>query len=272
MTLVKLSILASYLRFFTEKIYIRLAWLQVGLVLAWFVAFMVLMLIACIPLSNYWNSFLQKGCMEEEYRLLPGIYSNAVMDVMILVTPCPALWKLHLPVRDRIVLIVMMCLGFMYGSQISDPLLFFFSLGEGYNVWVWTDLEINLAVICTSIPVLRPFAQKYFPNLGFKSSSAGSRYGNRWGSSNPSNGLGSGGIYKQQTIHQFVRSRQTEDEDDGGSTIALSPAEFPSTKTYPTSPRSYDSRANDVRNPSRSGFRNEPAYNDYQKDRYNNYV
>lgn len=77
------------------------------------------------PLSNYWNSFLQKGCMEEEYRLLPGIYSNAVMDVMILVTPCPALWKLHLPVRDRIVLIGMMCLGFMYGSQISDPLLLF---------------------------------------------------------------------------------------------------------------------------------------------------
>lgn len=48
MTLVKLSILASYLRFFTEKIYIRLAWIQVGLVLAWFVAFMVLMLIACM--------------------------------------------------------------------------------------------------------------------------------------------------------------------------------------------------------------------------------
>ncbi|GBF60139.1 hypothetical protein TMEN_2543 [Trichophyton mentagrophytes] len=281
MTLVKLSILASYLRFFTEKIYIRLAWIQVGLVLAWFVAFMVLMLIACIPLSNYWNSFLQKGCMEEEYRLLPGIYSNAVMDVMILVTPCPALWKLHLPVRDRIVLIGMMCLGFIscVAGCVKSWYMYRTLVGtydvtwEGYNVWVWTDLEINLAVICTSIPVLRPFAQKYFPKLGFKSSNAGSRYGNRWGSSsNPSNGLGSGGIYKHQTIHQFVRSRQTEDEDDGGSTIALSPAEFPTAKTYPTSSGSYDSRSNDVRNPSRSEFRNDPTYNDYQKDRYNNYV
>ncbi|EFQ98136.1 hypothetical protein MGYG_01172 [Nannizzia gypsea CBS 118893] len=282
MSLVKLSILASYLRFFTEKIYIRIAWIQVGLVLAWFITFMVLMLIACIPLTHYWTSFLQEGCMNEEYRLLPAIYSNAVMDVMILLTPCPALWKLHLPLRDRIVLIVMMTLGFIacLAGCIKSFYMYQTLVGtydvtwEGYKVWVWTDLEINLAVICASIPVLRPFVQRYFPNLGFKSNNSSTPYGNRWGSSNRSNGLGSGGIYKQQTIHQTVRSRQTtEDEDDGGSTIALSPSEFPLTKTHPTSPVPFDNRPPEARNPSRSGFRNDSNYPDHQNDsRYANYA
>ncbi|KAM5441322.1 hypothetical protein MferCBS31731_003752 [Microsporum ferrugineum] len=279
MSFVKLSILASYLRFFTEKLYIKLAWVQIGLVLAWFVCFMVMMLVACVPLTNYWNSFLQKGCMDEEIRLLPAIYSNAVMDVMILLTPCPTLWRLHLPVRDRIVLIVMMCLGliacvagcvksyYMYQTLVGT----YDVTWEGYKVWVWTDIEVNLAVICASIPVLRPFAQKYLPKLGFKTASSRSQYGQRW-DSNRSGGLHSAGIYKQQTIHQTVRSRHTTDDedDDGGSTIALSPTEYPIPKTHPSSPRPYDARR--YAQGSQNGFYNEPN-NDSNKDaRYANYA
>lgn len=40
----------------------------------------------------------------------------------------------------------------------------------GFDVWVWTIVEINLAAICASIPTLRPFARKYLPFLGIKSS------------------------------------------------------------------------------------------------------
>ncbi|KAF3491562.1 uncharacterized protein GIQ15_01079 [Arthroderma uncinatum] len=284
MTFVKLSILASYLRFFTEKTYIRLAWAQVVLVLAWFVCFFVMMLVACIPLTNYWNNILLKGCMDDAVRLLPGIYSNAVMDVMLFLTPCPTLWKLQLPIRDRIVLIVMMCLGLIscVAGCIKSYYMYQTLVGtydvtwEGYKVWVWTDLETNLAVICASVPVLRPLAQKYFPGLGFKSSNARSKYAaNRWGNSGNSGPNHSGGIYKQQTIHQTVKSRQTtdDDEDDSGSTIALSPSEFPLT-SHPSPPRTYDTRRGphgSVHNDSRSGSRND-LRNDYHQDpRYAGY-
>ncbi|EEQ27909.1 conserved hypothetical protein [Microsporum canis CBS 113480] len=214
MSFVKLSILASYLRFFTEKLYIKLAWVQIGLVLAWFVCFTVMMLVACVACVA--------GCVKSYYmyQTLVGTY-----DVT---------W-------------------------------------EGYKVWVWTDIEVNLAVICASIPVLRPFAQKYLPKLGFKTASARSQYGQRW-DSNRSGGLHSAGIYKQQTIHQTVRSRHTTDDedDDGGSTIALSPTEYPIPKTHPSSPRPYDARR--YAQGSRNGFYNEPN-NDSNKDaRYANYA
>ncbi|KAK2871780.1 hypothetical protein FQN49_002835 [Arthroderma sp. PD_2] len=283
MSFVKLSILASYLRFFTEKKYIRLAWLQIGLVMAWFVCFFIMMFFACIPLTNYWNSLTQEGCMDEANRLLPAIYSNAVMDVMILLTPCPTLWKLHLPIRDRIVLIAMMGLGLIacVAGCIKSYYMYQTLVGtydvtwEGYKVWVWTDIEVNLAVICASIPVLRPFAQKYFPTLGFRSSNGRSQYAARWGST-PSGAMNSGGIYKQQTIHQTVRSRQTTEdgEDDSGSTIALSPTEFPLAKSHPSPPRSYDQRRdhnNSMRSGSRNGSRND-LRNDYHQDpRYAGY-
>ena len=50
------------------------------------------------------------------------------------------------------------------------------SPGFGYNIWIWTVVEINLAVICASIPTLRPFVRRYLPSLGFKRSSNQSRY------------------------------------------------------------------------------------------------
>jgi hypothetical protein len=35
----------------------------------------------------------------------------------------------------------------------------------GYEVWIWLIVECNLAIICISVPVLRPLVRKYVPCL-----------------------------------------------------------------------------------------------------------
>src|SRR6202000_1798296 len=35
----------------------------------------------------------------------------------------------------------------------------------GYEVWIWLIVECNLAIICISVPVLRPLVRKYLPCL-----------------------------------------------------------------------------------------------------------
>jgi hypothetical protein len=32
----------------------------------------------------------------------------------------------------------------------------------GYSVWIWTCIECDLAIICASIPCLRPLSKKFF--------------------------------------------------------------------------------------------------------------
>lgn len=37
---------------------------------------------------------------------------------------------------------------------------------EGFNLWMWAAVEVNLGVICGCVPVLRPLLTKAFPRLG----------------------------------------------------------------------------------------------------------
>ncbi|KAF3481175.1 uncharacterized protein GIQ15_03934 [Arthroderma uncinatum] len=249
-----LSILFSYLRFFSERKYIRIVWGLLSLVLCWFITFIIMILLACIPLSNYWSkrgSVTEEGCMSETGRLLGASFSNAILDIAILVVPCPTFWRLNLPIRDRMVLIILMCLGVV--SCLAGCVKSYYiyrTLNEsadltwdGYDIWVWTDIEVNFAVICTSIPILRPLIQRYLPNLGFKSSTLNSVSETRLSGRVDFNGLNSG-IYKQQTIRQTIQPRQSiiDDGKDSSSAIVLSPASIPMTRAYSSSSRSYNSR------------------------------
>jgi hypothetical protein len=42
----------------------------------------------------------------------------------------------------------------------------------GYEVWIWLVVEGNLAIICISIPVLRPLVRKYAPCLSISAKSS----------------------------------------------------------------------------------------------------
>lgn len=42
---------------------------------------------------------------------------------------------------------------------------------EGFNLWIWAAVEVNLGVICGCVPVLRPLLVKAFPRLGGTSAS-----------------------------------------------------------------------------------------------------
>lgn len=101
------------------------------------------------------------------------------------------------------------------------------SLGIGYNIWVWNAIEVNLAVICASVPILRPFAQKFLPYLGFRQSTNRYMSGTRLGDINS-------GIYKQHTIQQVVTRRRDFDAESGSSAeLRGSDLEYPVSAAKP---------------------------------------
>ncbi|KAL2388364.1 hypothetical protein RJ035_003343 [Blastomyces gilchristii] len=205
MTLVKLSILSSYIRISAKdkNLFNRLSWAVLALVVAWGITFFVAVFTVCRPLRRYWEDFTDETCVDESSRILGATVSNIITDLIVLILPMPTFWKLKLPIRERVVLMAMMSLGLIavaasvvrcwYMYVTTD--LTYDVTWHGYTIWVWNAIEVNLAVICASIPTLRPFARKYFPRLGIKTTSP-SRSGPQSGSHEHS------GIYKGHTIKQ----------------------------------------------------------------------
>ncbi|EER27805.1 hypothetical protein CPC735_031410 [Coccidioides posadasii C735 delta SOWgp] len=207
-TLLKISILLSYLRFLTTRTSRFITWAMVGVMVAWFIAYEVIMLLNCIPLQDYWdNPTPDAKCIDEFGKLFSSAITNFVTDFVVLLLPIPTLWTLRLPIRDKIVLVALMSLGFtacaaaaikVYYSY-KAVLLTYDVTWEGYGVWLWSDVEINLAVISPSVPILRPLAQRYFPRLGFRSMPQSSdRTPNRSSFKAPR------AIYRQDTIQQII--------------------------------------------------------------------
>ncbi|KAL3482779.1 hypothetical protein BJX62DRAFT_221192 [Aspergillus germanicus] len=254
MTLVKLSLLASYLRFLTIPLYRHLNWGMITLVASWgigrnsygfqhselltspsMVAFLVASLTACRPLRAYWDTELtpEADCIDDQARTLAFTISNLVTDVMILILPIPTFWKLKLPIRERLALTGLMSLGLLACAASAVRLYYahriyhvtYDSSWEGYTLSLWILVETNLAVICASIPTLRPLVRGYFSDARLNSRS----YGN--GSSSTHRHVvqdvalsthpplplspGSPRIYTQTTIKQtFYMTESTEALND----------------------------------------------------------
>ncbi|KAK2800356.1 hypothetical protein FQN50_008172 [Emmonsiellopsis sp. PD_5] len=159
MMLVKLSILISYTRFATST-FRYAVWVTMAIVLAWGIAFIIVLLLACRPLQAYWNWTLAGTCSDEPKRTLAFTTTNIITDGMVLLLPIPTFWKLRLPLRERIVLIILMSLGLIacaasivrtyYAKLVFE--ISYDSTWDGYNIWLWVLVELNLAALSGPSP------------------------------------------------------------------------------------------------------------------------
>lgn len=112
---IKLSILCLYLRIFSAKRRFRLVTYGfIAFTLAQTVTFFLLQLLQCIPLHAIWR--LQRAgarCVDSYLLQFLSAVFNAGTDLAILCLPIPILWRLHLPIRKKIGLVLIFTSGGM---------------------------------------------------------------------------------------------------------------------------------------------------------------
>ncbi|EGD97227.1 hypothetical protein TESG_04639 [Trichophyton tonsurans CBS 112818] len=176
-TMVKSSILISYMRFFsnTATTLRQGTWIMLHIVVAWGLGISPLLIVyQKQPLSDYWNDPTRRNCINNGARIISGSIPHVLTDIIIWMLPIPTLCKMHLPGREKVVLIILMSFGLVACAASVVRLAYTYvilyvsydSTWVGYNLWIWNDLEVNLAVICASFPMLRPLARMYLPNWG----------------------------------------------------------------------------------------------------------
>lgn len=103
----KLSIVFFYRRVFRGKTFSLVSIGLITLICIWGVAFFFATLFECMPISEAWKSLY--GTPEHSqycYNYLPMFQATAVtnmiIDVLVLTVPIPLVWRLQMPIRQKI--------------------------------------------------------------------------------------------------------------------------------------------------------------------------
>ena len=110
---VKLSILALYWRIFLGSRPLRIAiYVLAGVVSAWGIAFLLVTIFDCSPVSGAWTRFSMEAIMNPAKAPLctvqaePAYLSNSALnlatDIAVLLLPLPMIWQLRLPRSQKL--------------------------------------------------------------------------------------------------------------------------------------------------------------------------
>ncbi|ETS74142.1 hypothetical protein PFICI_14008 [Pestalotiopsis fici W106-1] len=171
-SITKLSILLLYRRLFAANRTRFRMWIDfLGVVVVChMMVIIVVNLIACRPLTYVWSRYTPGArgtCINQPaYGLIRSI-TNACLDIVVLATPIPSIWKLQVSVKRRLVICGMMLLGgivciaswirvyYIYrGTKTID------STWVGGKIATMSFIETSLGIVSACLPVMRPLFLK----------------------------------------------------------------------------------------------------------------
>lgn len=116
------------------------------------------------PTSSYWHLEHQRtDCISESPALISQAVVTALSDFIVWVLPLPTLYQAKLPLTQRLALIVL----FSFGSVvvIAGCIRTYWIhvvvnetydvTWEGFQLWTWTAVEVQLGIICGCVPWLK---------------------------------------------------------------------------------------------------------------------
>ncbi|KDN65621.1 hypothetical protein CSUB01_03153 [Colletotrichum sublineola] len=161
----KLSILASYLRIAPlGSSFRRLTWAAIAVIFTLLLTFLVVLWTQCSPAWHYWDLFVEnRNCVDEWPPLASQSITTVATDIVVYILPIPTLFRLRLAATQRVVLIFLFSLGtvVVVAGVMRTYWIYYVEektydvTWEGFDLWIWTALEVNLAVVCGCVPVLR---------------------------------------------------------------------------------------------------------------------
>ena len=151
-------------------------WIAIAVTAGYSLAFIFLLIFSCSPTAAYWKSF--NPYYQEDFHCIQSRYTNVLSggmsiasDLYSVLLPCIMLRKFEAPRRQKIALYVIFSLGLTAVAAGSVRTYYLEKVGhsidltwDGYDVFIWAQLETQLSLICASAPTLRVFFRTYLSN------------------------------------------------------------------------------------------------------------
>ncbi|KAG0646069.1 hypothetical protein D0Z07_8396, partial [Hyphodiscus hymeniophilus] len=97
---------------------------------------------------------------------------NIITDFIILVLPLHMLYKLNLPLRQKLVVGSIFSTGIFVIAICIVRITYIMSLQNNPDVTysqgraaVWSSVELNIGILCNAVIVLKPFFRQFFPRM-----------------------------------------------------------------------------------------------------------
>ncbi|KFA59962.1 hypothetical protein S40285_08011 [Stachybotrys chlorohalonatus IBT 40285] len=181
-SMTKVSILCLYLKLFPQRTYRLFTWTMMGFVLGTGLGCTIAGIFQCDPIYRAWETQVPGTCFNQVALFLANAGLNILQDVIIYILPAPMLWKVQLPLKQRIALIFVFVVGgfvvvtgiirldsLRLASVSADP------TWDNYGSAIWSSIEANFGVICASLVHFKPLIARFAPSmLGMSRSTKGS--------------------------------------------------------------------------------------------------
>ncbi|KAL5628618.1 hypothetical protein BROUX41_002009 [Berkeleyomyces rouxiae] len=165
----KISIMVLYFRIFPSQKLRRLVWATSIFTILFTVASVLATIFQCQPAKAAWDFLVEGKC----YTFVNFLYANAAVslatDILVLAMPLPLLWRLTLPVRQRLAICSLFMLG-AFACVAAIVRMTFLEEVTGLDVSyrisksiIWSVIEVTVGIICGSVPHLRPLFTHIIP-------------------------------------------------------------------------------------------------------------
>ncbi|KAF2235206.1 hypothetical protein EV356DRAFT_566623 [Viridothelium virens] len=158
----KASILLFYYRIFPTRHVIIGCWILGVLDAAWTIATNIGWAAQCTPIESLWEPLIPGKCIDRQWFILGIGIPNVLIDVGIFLLPVHSVWNLQMPITRKAAVLGIFGVA-LFAVCCSIIRLSFVTIEFGGNdlyAWVvglmWSTAEIDVAAICSCLPVLKP--------------------------------------------------------------------------------------------------------------------
>ncbi|KAK8112340.1 Satratoxin biosynthesis SC1 cluster protein 4 [Apiospora kogelbergensis] len=220
----KLSILCWYLQLSPEEWFRWSTMALIGAVAVFSVTYACVNLFPCQPVAASWNYNIENStCLDTWGGYLALSILNIVIDVATLSIPIPILLPLQITVRQKISLIALFGAGAIVCAITIARASIIPSLKASedrpWDVtidYLLAFLEMNMGVVCASVPALKPFFIRYLPSLVSshlsravsRNTPGGGGGGRQDGGPSTTNNKGTPHMYHLNTVVETNRQRR----------------------------------------------------------------
>ncbi|KAM7219432.1 puromycin-sensitive aminopeptidase [Rhypophila decipiens] len=229
-TLTKLSILVLYWRISPER-YFRWAIIATAFILiSYTVAITAIFAGPCNPSLGTPESAVCLNNVAVSQAVI-----NIVTDGMMIVMPLPTIHALHMPLKQKITVGIILGLGSgaciasivrvaYVRAMVDNPDVTFTQCSAA----VWSLVEMNLGVLCNSLAVMKPFIRRHLPKLLSLTGSNGGSGKNTDGSYAKKSKSKTSGLHSKGSrwghsyqLHSVGKAGSKMDESVTGTTVTM---------------------------------------------------
>ncbi|KAI1417695.1 integral membrane protein [Hypoxylon sp. FL1857] len=135
--------------------------------------FIIVSVFQCTPLSDFWTlSDKPQNCINLSAHWVAANILNTVTDWLVVFLPIKTALGLDLPTRTIRMVIFLSGVGILASSAGIARSYYAWVLSTDYDfvwnswlVWFCSAIELNLGIICASIPATKPFFSNYLPSI-----------------------------------------------------------------------------------------------------------